>query len=492
MLIVLVCMMVCAPAANAAEAVEISGKEIVTGNSGIGSVNPLFDGRTMESINIRNDGTITLSHQDGIGSLYLVFGLEYGTYTVTDKVAGDVRTFGENGFLHQFLDLEAAFGHAPEAVTLTFDSGDAKLAEVYAFTAGEVPGWVQKWEMPLEGGADLVLFSTHGDDEQLFFTGMLPYYAGEMQYGVQVVYMTGHRNMSVRRSHEMLDGLWAVGVTNYPVFGPFGDYNSTSKAAAYQTYRNKNISRDDILSFVVENVRRFRPKVAVGHDLDGEYGHGMHMIYAELLCEAAEIAMDREQFPESAETYGVWDIPKTYLHLYPENQIRMNWDIPLESFDGMTAYEVTKELGFPCHVSQQSYYSYYFSGKHLASEITVNSPCEFGLYRSTVGEDVLRQDFFENLTTYAQDAQAELRIQEEIARAEAEKATEPEAETYPAEETEAAVEETQAHTEKTKKLPEPAEEAGKLTSLSAVSSVIAVFFLIFGILGVVKVRKQEK
>lgn len=260
------CIVLFAPEALAAEAEDISGKALVTGAAGMGSVNPLFDGRTMESVKIRDGGSLTLEHEDGIGSLYLVFGQEYGEYTVLDEAAGEQRTFGSEGYLHAFLDLEGEFGYVPDRVKLSFQNGDAQLAEISAFTSGDVPDWVQKWAPPVEGEADLTLFSTHGDDEQLFFAGMLPYYAREQGCNVQVVYMTGHRNMSVRRSHEMLDGLWAVGVRHYPVFGPFGDYNTTSAAETYQKYRMKNITREDILSFVVENVRRFRPKVAVGQD----------------------------------------------------------------------------------------------------------------------------------------------------------------------------------------------------------------------------------
>ena len=414
----MICLCFCVPAAEAA---EISGKELVSGYSGFSSVNRLFDGRTMEATRIKNGGHFTLKHSEGIASAYLVLNREYGPITVTDEASGETAVMMENGYLHEFLDLQASFGYAPTEVTLNFDSGEAELCELSVFASGALPDWVQRWEAPAEAETDLVLFSTHGDDEQLFFAGLLPYYGAELGYNVQVVYMTDHRNMTMRRVHEMLDGLWAVGVRTYPVFGSFGDYNTHSLEEAYQRYRQKGISQEDILAFVVENIRRFRPKVAVGHDLMGEYGHGMHMIYAQLLCQAVEISADETQFPESAERYGFWDVPKTYLHLYPENKITMNWDIPLESFDGMTAFEVTKELGFPCHESQQRYYSWYFKDMDTADQIREYSPCEFGLYRSTVGEDTARNDFFENLTTYAEDTLAEARLWEEIARLETEK-----------------------------------------------------------------------
>jgi len=75
----------------------------------------------------------------------------------------------------------------------------------------------------------------------------------------------------------------------------------------------------------------------------------------------------------------------------------MNRDIPVESFGGLTAYEVTKQLGFPCHVSQQSDYSWYFAGIGRAADIPEYSPCAFGLCRSTIGEDQEKTDFFENV-----------------------------------------------------------------------------------------------
>jgi len=377
---------------------DISGAKLVKASVKCDSVRRLFDGYRTDAANLRSGASLTLSYGEGIGSLYILFGREYGTYTVTDEATGESRSFGGTGFLHDFLDLEGAFGKAPETVTLHFDEGDAAIMEIYVYSSGEVPDTVQKWEPPADGEADLVLFSTHGDDEQLFFAGLIPYYAAELGYQVQVVYMTDHRNVTLRRVGEMLDGLWAVGLRTYPVFGSFDDLMTKSREETLKKYGAKGVTQEDILEFVVENLRRFRPSVAVGHDLNGEYGHGMHMVYADALCEAVKIAGDGSQFPESAEQYGVWDVLKTYLHLYEQDPIVMDWDQPLESFGGMTAYEVTKELGFPCHGSQQDYYRWYFTGMETAADIEQYSPREFGLYRSTVGEDVQKNDFFENVT----------------------------------------------------------------------------------------------
>lgn len=465
---------------------KIPGKKLVEKHKGFSSVNMLFDGHTKEPVKFRENSYVTLFHDGGIGSLYLVFDTEYGEYTVSDPDTGKIHTAGKDGFLHEYLDLVSIFGNAPARVTLSFGPKAGKLNELSAFTPGQTPDSVQKWQLPAEGATDIVLFSTHGDDEQLFFAGLLPYYAAERNCQVQVVYMTDHRNMTNRRTHEMLDGLWAVGVKAYPVFGSFGDYNTSSRAEAYQRYRQKGISEEDILSFVVEQIRRFRPKVAVGHDLNGEYGHGMHMVYADNLCKAAEISADPSAFPESAETYGVWDVPKTYLHLYPENPIIMDWDQPLSSFDGMTAYEVTKELGFPCHASQQSYYSWYFSGKKTAADITLYSPCEFGLYRSTVGEDVEKNDFLENVTTYAEYTLLEQQLrEEEAARKAAEEAARIAAEAEKQKQEAQAAMQTEAPAE-TQPVPEEKEVPVLISALVA----LAVFSLVAAVL-MMLLRKKK-
>ena len=51
-----ICLYLCAPTVFAAEAEEISGKALVSDHSGFGSVNRLFDGRTMEATKIKNGG----------------------------------------------------------------------------------------------------------------------------------------------------------------------------------------------------------------------------------------------------------------------------------------------------------------------------------------------------------------------------------------------------------------------------------------------------
>lgn len=399
------------------QAEDISGTDIVTDHQGFSAISPLFDGRVLEGKPTTGAASLTLSSDAGIGSLYLIFGGSHGTYTLTDNDTATVCTVGNYDFLHDYLDLTELFGTAPKSVTLDF-SDIVTIYEIQVYTEGQVPESVQKWSPPADE-ADLVLFSTHGDDEQLFFAGVLPYYAKERGYAVQVVYFTNHPDEPMRM-HEMLNGLWAVGVTCYPVFGEHPDFFSRDMADSYASMERRGYSREDLLEFVVENIRRFRPQVAVGHDINGEYGHAMHKIYTDLLMEAVTISNDETVYPESAEAYGVWDVPKTYLHLYEENQIVMDWDQPLESFDGMTAFQVTKELGYPCHKSQYKDFAWYLSYYDTAAECPKYNPCYYGLFRSTVGEDVQKNDFFENVTTHAEAARIAQEAQEEAERLAAE------------------------------------------------------------------------
>lgn len=372
----------------------------------------LHDGDTYNHRTSASSAQITLTNTAGIGGLYILFDLEYGEYTLKNNDTGAVATVGTHSFLHEYINLKTLFGTLPQSVTLQFNNGAVRLSEVYALSDGTPPDFVQIWNAPLDGKADIVLFATHGDDDQLFFAGLMPLYAKARDLALQVVYMTDHRNLTNSRTHEMLNGLWAVGVTAYPVFGEFEDFRIDDMEDTYYEYESLGHTRDELQAFVVEQVRRFRPQVAIGHDLKGEYGHGMHMVYADLLTKALDLTGDPTAFPESVQKYDVWDIPKLYLHLYKENPIVLDYDTPLDALNGMTPFEVTQKYGYPCHESQQwTWFTDWLNGYSneitKASQIETYSPCKFGLYRSLVGEDVEKNDFMENIVSYAEQARLE-------------------------------------------------------------------------------------
>ena len=390
-------------AAQTQTAEDISKQTTLTG-TGYDSFGFLTDGNLTSYRRSNGNVTLTLENKNGIGALYFVFDLEYGAYTILDNTTGNTITAGEYGFLHEYVQLP----EAATSVTVKFENGKVRLSEIRVFSPGDAPADVQVWDKPQEGGADIVLFTTHGDDDQLFFAGLLPLYAGEKDARVQAVYLTDHRNLTNERTHEMLNGLWAVGVTAYPVFGEFSDFRIDDLDGTYREYASQGVSKEALLGFVVEQLRRFKPLVAIGHDIKGEYGHGMHMVYTDCLIKALDVSND----PELAERYGVWDVPKTYLHLYEQNPIELDYDTPLESFDGMTAFQVSQKLGYPCHKSQQyTWFTRWINGSNneitKATQIATYNPCKFGLYRSTVGEDVQKNDFLENVTTYAEQERLE-------------------------------------------------------------------------------------
>lgn len=268
------------------------------------------------------------------------------------------------------------------SVRIKLSSGKLDITELTMLTEGELPANIPNWRA-CPDKVDLMLFSTHPDDEVLWFGGLLPKYAGEEKKDVLVVNAVYGFYM---RRQELLDALWTCGVDIYPVFCGFAD-NNDPPAQLLRKWMGKDVHPQD---GPVELIRRYKPDVVVLHDENGEYGHNAHILFSSLGRQGVERAADPAEHPASAEQYGVWDTPKTYIHLYSENQIYMDWQQSLSAFDGKTGLDVAKEA-FLCHVSQvnKKYWRVEAGGPY--------DNALFGLWRTTVGPDVEKNDFFENI-----------------------------------------------------------------------------------------------
>ena len=355
---------------------------------------------------------------------------------------------------------------------MNIQSDGMNICKLYAFGEGDVPSWVQQWNPPCDT-ADILLISTHADDEQLFFGGIIPYYAGELGLKVQVAYYTNYWNGANVREHEKLDGLWTVGVRNISVNGDFDDIYATSLETAKEVY-----SYDDTVGFMTELIRRFKPLVVVGQDLNGEYGHGGHMITAAAICDAVQISADPDSYPDSAVKYGTYDVPKTYLHLYPENRIELDCRRTLSNFGGKTVLEVAQE-GYLQHASQQWCWFY-------VSDDYEYSCARFGLYRTTVGYDTTA-DILENVVTYEEQG----RIAAEKASSEAESLSIAESERASEEESEArSIAEAESIAEQ--KEAERAAKASRSKIFTAIAIVAAVFLLIILAASYIILRKRRR
>ena len=331
--------------------------------------------------------------------IYICFAEQPDTWLLQTNLSGEWITLTEvtNEYEHVYIPLYGA----DMLRIYVEDTGryqDMAVNEVFLFSAGKIPDWVQRWQ-PTQEDADLMFLVAHPDDELLFFGGAVPTYAVEQQRRVVVVYMT--YSNTTRRS-ELLNGLWAMGVRHYPVIGEFVDlYTKTSKDA------EKYWGRQDASSFVVETIRKYKPKVLVTHDFDGEYGHGAHSYTAELALKAYSQAANAEKYPESAAQYGAWQVRKLYAHLYAENQITFDWTVPLRNMDGETGLALAAKA-YALHITQQSTE---FSVENTGSKY---DNARFGLVISEVGKDGRGDDFLENVMEPVHYVPAEALPEQEV------------------------------------------------------------------------------
>lgn len=327
---------------------------------------------------------ITAPEGKPIAGLYVCFGNMPESWEIQTSDDGKdwfTAVPGDTRFLHAYIALPQPAQHVRLAVTSEKKTA-LRINDLFVLSEGDLPDWVQVWQ-PTEEKADILFLSTHPDDELIFFGGAIPTYAVEQQRKVVVAYFT---RSNTTRSSELLNGLWHMGVRTYPVIGNFKDSYAKNLKAAYKTAGGK----DKVNEWIVGLYRQYKPEVVVTQDTNGEYGHKQHMMIADAAQNCIALAANEDEFTASTIAYGTWQVKKLYLHLYPENQITFDWTVPLKSMNGATGIELAEEA-YTLHKTQAS------SGMSVTETGTKYDNRVFGLAFTTVGEDVRKDDFLENI-----------------------------------------------------------------------------------------------
>lgn len=315
--------------------------------------------------------------------VYIKWGKRASRWTLEATLAdGTVvsRDCGLDGYIQEYQEL-------PEGtvsfriVTSDGERNTLRIVELEVYSPGTLPDKVHLWQ-PTPTTAELMVVSTHQDDEILFFGGTLPYYAGELKLDTVVVY-TAYDNPE--RLHEALEGLWECGATQHPIFLYYPDKYCYSINQARNIWDQDSLTRD-----LARLMASHRPQVVVTQDEFGEYGHGQHLLTVDSVKQALTCAADAEYMSRELPSLEPWPVKKCYLHLYANGSISLEWGaMPLDSLGGRTALAVARDA-YKHHKSQQIF---------EYSVSTSRYDCRrFGLYHTSVGADNAKNDFFEHIT----------------------------------------------------------------------------------------------
>ena len=304
--------------------------------------------------------------------------IEITLYDNTGAVIRTVQESNPSGKWNLYYPLEEAVS----GLTIRSADTDNGLNKLRIYEKGKIPQAVQQWQDTPEK-IDLMMILPHMNDETLYFSGVLSQLSAQGK-NVLVVYMAGD---SRNKHAEALDCLWTHGVRIHPVFVGFADYKTATYSQAERLWGSENTYKA-----MVGLIRKYKPDVVLTQDWNGEYGHNQHIMTARYCVKSVELAADASAFPAIAEAYGVWDVPKLYLHLWDEeNRLELGFDQKLDALGGLSPMQVAF-IAMDKHTSQlhNPTYSLLVDGRDY------DCTC-FGLYRSTVGPDVEKNSFFEHL-----------------------------------------------------------------------------------------------
>lgn len=338
------------------------------------------------------DKGVTISWTDDYPIVYLC--LQW----FTPPEGATVRAFDGDG---QLLAEEALRSYPEYAIPLpeqtrsaTVTAGEAgmDMSQLHVFGEGTLPDPFHLWQETPEQ-LDYLLISTHPDDDVLYLGSIVPIYGAEQGYVGSIAYVTC---MTRGRMTEAENGAWEMGLRYHPLFMGFPDIPRDAKPE-----RKAQFVYDDLVRDTVRLYRKYHPAVVFAQGEKGEYGHWQHVLTSQAAVEAYDLAADPTYDTESVESYGVWQVQKLYLHDYEENKLRLDGNVPLEAFNGTTAWNVARKA-FQKHESQVQY------GFFVMRDDEKNAFNRFGMIKGVVeaGDDAFANIPAELLSTYDPSAPA--------------------------------------------------------------------------------------
>ena len=340
---------------------------------------------TMETDSVVEPVLNITTGETPVAGMYVEFGRTRLPFSVQVKEGGKWRTVANSGgyYAQEYVAFPPVTGQLRVCFRTNGKAQSVRISEITMLSEGAIdPEKIHIW-MDTVQKADLMITVAHPDDELLWLGGCIPYYTKEKNMAVLVNYLTCGKSW---REHELLNGLWHCGVRHYPQIAYLPDFKPYNTDGVYA-----NWDRYDLYYYMVKTIRQYRPEVIVTHDLKGEYGHAQHIACAYSMQHAVSYAADEDFHRESAQEYGTWDVKKFYVHLGEDYTTVMDWNQPLETFDGKTGLDIAKEA-FEMHVSQASKGTYAVAGPGTAYDST-----RYTLIHTLVGRDVYGNNLFENI-----------------------------------------------------------------------------------------------
>ena len=265
---------------------------------------------------------------------------------------------------------------------------------------------LQDW-LPYPAKAELMVVTAHPDDEGIFFGGTLPLYTQVEGRSAILIGMTGSESnhAGFNRREELERAAWHYGVQHEPINFGYPNVNS-NVAAAWEPVSGL----DGVARRLATEIRRFRPDVMVTHDFDGEYGHAEHRFTADAVAAAYDVAADAAI---DLEGLSAWTVPKLYIHLYdapggtdvvptprvgPGAFVHHDWEALHPELGGVSSRTIALE-GLECHQDAVRAFGHVpVVSRHVQGELFDGHHAEdWGLYRTTVGPDLVPDDFFQNV-----------------------------------------------------------------------------------------------
>lgn len=342
----------------------------------------LWDMNVESGYVVEGPGDVTISWRNGVPArtLYLAWRSLPVPFVLTQR-AGDGSVLdtraGETWRMNQLYKLN------PKTRSVSVSSNtDMDLCSALIYGPNVLPKNYHPWE-PTPEKLDYLVIATHPDDDVLFLGAIVPLYGATRGLSGTILY-TATRGIRYR-CDEALNGAWVMGLRNHPLFADFPNL-----LPKQQWQRGKDFSVGMLTEYYVRILRRYKPEVVVTHDANGEYGHWQHINVSQAVRDAVSLAADASYDPASAKEYGLFQVKKLYLHLYPEQTVTLDVYRPLAAFGGQNVIDVAT-AAYAEHRSQVKVDHYRVSndGFYRLSD--------FGLCFSAVGADTGTNDLFEHI-----------------------------------------------------------------------------------------------